>query len=212
MAAELGADLIVLGTHGRRGATRLFLGSVAEEVVRHAACPVLTSREAADPQPPAAPQRVLLPVDFSAPSRRIAALAAELAGRWGATLQLLHVLELPPLPSFYGLLPDATALERLRQDAAEELATLAATTIGGDGVHWEGAVSRGRAAEEIVRFAAEHGGELIVMPTQGRGGFDRLLLGSTAERVLRMAACPVLTLNAASESPALPDQDPSDRR
>lgn len=202
VAAEIGADLVVLGTHGRRGATRLFLGSVAEEVVRHAACPVLTSREVAEPKRPASPRRVLVPLDFSTPSRRVLSAAADLGIQWGATLQLLHVLELPPLPAFYRLRPDAPTIERLRQEAADEVSALAGTTLAGSGIHWEGAVALGRPAEEIVRFATENGADWIVLPTQGRGGLDRLLLGSTAERVLRMASCPVLTLTPAAVAAA----------
>ncbi len=194
VAEEIGADLIVMGTHGRRGAARFFVGSVAQEVVRYADCPVLTLREQEEARALAPPQRLLVPIDFSAHSGGALAVAADVARRYGASLQLLHVLELPPLPAFYGPPPDASSTERLRAQAVAELRALAQGVVGAGGPSWEEAVVPGLAAEEIVRFAAETESGLVVLPTRGRGGVDRLLLGSVAERVLRMASCPVLTL------------------
>jgi nucleotide-binding universal stress UspA family protein len=199
-AREIAADLVVLGTHGRRGAARLVLGSVAEGVVRHAPCPVLTLRERHDGRPLAAPQRILAPVDFSAHSAGALATAAGLAARYGAQLQVVHVLELPLLPTFYGPLPDPGTLARMHEAAVAELRSLALEAVGAAGLTWQATVLEGRAADTIVRFAAEHAIGLIVLPTHGRTGLDRLLLGSTAERVLRMADCPVLTLRPAGAS------------
>jgi nucleotide-binding universal stress UspA family protein len=197
-AREIHADLIVLGTHGRRGATRLLLGSVAEGVLRHAPCPVLTLREQRESRPLSAPPSLLVPVDFSHHSGPALATAVELAGRYRAKLQLLHVLELPPLPTFYGPLPDPATTERMHELALAELRSLALETVGAAGPAWEATVLEGRAADTIVRFAGEHASGMIVLPTHGRSGLDRLLLGSTSERVLRMADCPVLTLRPAS--------------
>jgi nucleotide-binding universal stress UspA family protein len=94
------ADLIAIGTHGRRGAARLLLGSTAEEVVRHSACPVLTVRETRNGETAvhALPRRVLVPFDFSTPSRVALADAAEVARRHDAHLRLLYVIEERPAP------------------------------------------------------------------------------------------------------------------
>lgn len=193
-AGEIGADLIVMGSHGRRRTARLLLGSVAEEVVRHAACPVLVLREPPASRPLTAPQRILVPIDFSAHSAPAVAMAAALAARYRTSLRLLHVVDLTPLPPFYGALPDAAAAERLRERAIAELRALARETVGAEGLAWECAVREGRAAEEIVRCAEEDDSGLVVMPSHGRSGLERALIGSTAERVLRLSRRPVLVL------------------
>jgi universal stress protein A len=88
-AKSINADLIVMGTHGRGGMAHLLLGSVAERIVRTASCPVLTVRERRD----GPIRRILVPTDFSATSDEALDYAAMLAERFGATVQLLHVLE-----------------------------------------------------------------------------------------------------------------------
>lgn len=191
-ADEVDADLVVMGTHGHRGAARFFLGSVAEQVVRHAHCPVLTLR--AEPERALeAIQSILVPVDFSEQSRGAVETAAELAGRWNASIELLHVLEIPPLPAFYGPVPDVGSAQRLLELSTDELEGLGRSLVP-EGVDWKTTTLEGAAASEIVRHAGEAGSDLIVIPSHGRSGLDRLLLGSTTERVLRTADCPVLTL------------------
>lgn len=195
-ADEIEADLIVMGTHGHRGAARFFLGSVAEQVVRHARCPVLTLR--------AKPERaleaiasILVPVDFSDQSRHAVATAAELADRWQAAIELVHVLEIPPLPAFYGPVPDVGSTQRLLELADRELQELGSSLVP-EGVDWKATTLEGAAASEIVRHARATGSDLVVIPSHGRSGLDRLLMGSTTERVLRTAECPVLTLRPVS--------------
>ena len=100
-AREIDADLIVQGSQGRTGMERLRLGSVAEQVVRHAPCPVLTVRgdegenagEAADAGAP--PGEVLVPVDFSANTRPALLLGRALAELYGVPLHLFHAVEIP---------------------------------------------------------------------------------------------------------------------
>jgi len=192
-ADEVEADLIVMGTHGHRGAARFFLGSVAEQVVRHAPCPVLTLRAVEEPRSLEAVESILVPVDFSDHSHEAVAQAADLARRWKASIELVHVLEIPPLPAFYGPVPDVGSARRLLEISNEELATLGASLIP-EGVDWSATTLEGAAATEITRRARESGADLVVIPSHGRSGLDRLLMGSTTERVLRMAECPVLTL------------------
>ncbi len=100
-AGEIEADLVVMGTHGRRGLGQLFLGSVAEEVVRHARCPVFTVKERRHPRPLRELRRILVPVDFGPPSRRAIAKARRLAAGSGATVHLLHVVVQSVPPPFY---------------------------------------------------------------------------------------------------------------
>ena len=193
-ADEIEAGLIVMGTHGRRGPLRFVLGSVASEVVRRAGCPVLTLRHQDEPREIEAIERILVPVDFSEPSKQALAYAEDLAVRYRAGLQLLHVVEVPTYPYFY-VPPEEDYVERRRDGAARALNELAAEALT-TSVPCETSVSDGRAASEIVRFAEENESDMLVISTHGLSGLERLLLGSTAEEVLSQAECPVVTVKA----------------
>ena len=207
-AADAAADLIVVGTHGRSGVQRLVLGSVAEKVVRQAACPVLTvpPGDAHVPSATAPFQTILCPTDFSDASTAALAVAAGLAGEARATLLLLHVVE---WPFGHTLGPDpVTALrESLVAQAQRDLAPLvpprrhgvppaeALTVVGHPGLR-------------VVEIARDRSIDLIVMGVSGRGAVDLAVLGSTAHRVLREASCPVLTVRVTpAVRPAPPGSD-----
>jgi nucleotide-binding universal stress UspA family protein len=192
------ADLVVLGTHGRRGPGRLILGSVAEEVVRRAPCPVLTVREREEARPAVRIERILVPVDFSDPARAALGYARDLAARLSARLHLLHVVEQVVLPGFYipgapGVFPQN--LEALQGSAEAELRR-EAEAMGEPRVPFEVRVVTATPSYGIVEQAESLASDLIVMATRGLTGVERLLLGSTAERVVRLAPCPVLTVGA----------------
>jgi nucleotide-binding universal stress UspA family protein len=191
-AEEDGADLIVIGSHGRRGIRRLLLGSVAEEVLREAACPVLIVREDAKRSTEAEVKRILVPIDFSKQTALALDYAHELASSFGASLDLLHVVEVPTYPDFY--VPFSAALETgaVRQDAQARLDALAEPLRLFHEVHTE--VRVGRTSIEVTELAEDRGHDLIVLPSHGYSGLERVLLGSVAEGVLRRAPCPVLTV------------------
>jgi nucleotide-binding universal stress UspA family protein len=195
-------DLIVMGTHGRRGAVRLLLGSIAEEVLRHSACPVLTLRE--DGRDPASashvpPREILVPFDFSPPSRLALAAAAALARQCGARLRLLHVVDEAPAVTAGTLAEVAAARDqrmlRLRLRLADVLAYLAKDVSG------EIELRVGVPGEEILRAGEEQRVDLIVMATRGLTGVKRLLFGSTAEQVMRLATAPLLVVKPAEAEP-----------
>ena len=191
-------DLVVMGTHGRRGPARLFLGSVAEEVVRHAQCPVLTLREQETPDSIEAVQRILVPVDFSPYSKEALSYAKEVAALYGAGLQVLHTIEEPAYPYFYtpgGTFSPVEQLEALREKAESALDELLKETAG-PAVPAERYVATGRPASEIARFAEERDSDMVVIATHGLTGLERLLVGSTAEQVVRLAPCPVFTVKS----------------
>lgn len=192
-ARENEVDLIVMGTHGRRGFRSLLVGSVTEEVVRTAPCPVL----AVPPRPVrpavAPPRRILVPLDFGPRAIRALRYAKQLIRSGSGTLVLLHVVEEAIVPDFYYPLGSSLFLRepetRMRSMAAlERLYWLA----GGPDVPFEVRVVDGRAGMDIPRIAGEIAADLIVMPTHGFGTPDRLALGSTTDKVLRAAPCPVL--------------------
>lgn len=197
-ASEQDVDLIVMGTHGRRGARRLLMGSVAEEVMRRAECPVLTVRaeEAAPPHPVV--RRVLVPVDFSDFTRAALAYAVELAQTYGARIDLLHVVKSAGSLAFDGVPLPPENPERAKDRAHEALADLAREEIDHEDVRV--AVEVGHPAAGITDYAAEHETDLIVIPTHGRTGLKRFLLGSVAEKVVRRATCPVFTVRAFGKS------------
>ncbi|MFV1987985.1 MAG: universal stress protein [Gemmatimonadota bacterium] len=190
-------DAIVMACHGRRGFRRLLLGSVTEEVIRAGRWPVLTVRQG--PKAMVATSnygRVLAPVDFSVNTPPGVAVAADLARRFTARLDLVHVIDIPILPEFYGpVMAPSLNLEHAMTRAQEKLATLEESLSDID-VHSD--IRVGAATTQILEVA-EDGAELIVLPTHGYSGWDRLLMGSVAEGVLRRAECPVLTLKPADK-------------
>jgi nucleotide-binding universal stress UspA family protein len=193
-ANEHDIDLIVMGSHGRRGFRRLLLGSVTEEVVRLAKCPVLVIRDDPDTITPLTISRVLVPVDFSHHGSMAASYGRELASAWNANLELLHVMEPAPYADAELSFPRLTDEQEVRSFAEDHLAGIA-ENMGIDHPACIKVVS-GYAADVIISESARADGTVIVMPSHGYRGFERVLLGSVTERVLRRAPCPVLVLRA----------------
>jgi nucleotide-binding universal stress UspA family protein len=199
-ARNLPADLVVMGTHGTSGFQHLVLGSVAEKVLRSAPCPVLTV-------PPRAHTattqftRVICAVDFSDCSLKAVTYAASLAKESGAALTLLHVLEWPwhesALPEMAGVPPaqvHAIAEYRryLETSAKERLDAVAASVVPTGAVATR--VVFGKPYVELLDAARQERADLIVLGVRGRGTLDLAFFGSTANHVVRSAACPVLTI------------------
>jgi nucleotide-binding universal stress UspA family protein len=203
-AADMNADLLVLGTHGRSGFARLLLGSVTEKVLRKATCAVLTVPQRHPDAVPASPvifTRILCPVDFSDCSMRALAYAMSLAQEADAQLTVLHVLahELESLQDMYDfpVVDDHMSLADYRRRCAE-LAEHRLREAVPDAVaaycHVKTVTMPGKPGCEILRVADEQQIDLIVLGVQGRGRADVLLFGSTTNHVVRQAVCPVLTL------------------
>jgi len=192
-------DLVVMGTHGRRGPARFFLGSVATEVVRHSECPVMTLREMDPPREIEAIEKLLVPIDFSRHSMIAVAHARELAARYDAALQLLHVVELQTYPTLYG--PTATAFDvnELKRLSFAAMDRVMERTPGPE-VMFDKYVTSGRVATEIATFADENDSDMVVISTHGLSGLERMLTGSTTEQVVRLVDCPVFTVKAFGRS------------
>ena len=191
-------DLIVMGTHGRRGPARMFLGSVAEEVVRLSSCPVLTLRRRDEPPAGEAIEKILVPIDFSEHSKAALAYAREIAALVDSRLLLIHAIEEPVYPYFYtpaGGFSATHQIDELRQKSDEALEKVMAEA-GGPEVETERHVVLGRPATEITRFAEEQGIDMIVIATHGLTGLERFLVGSTAEQIVRLAPCPVFSVKS----------------
>jgi len=191
-ASELGCDLIVMGTHGRRGIKHLLLGSVAENVVRSARVPVLTVRPGARTAQ-GGPSRILVPYDFSAPSATAVENAAAWADAFDAELTLIHVVEPVAYPEFYTInVVSDDILAKLRDRATEALDQAAQKLLGDRPVNTQ--VLIGRAADTIVAEAETGSFDLVVMGTRGLSALEHLVLGSVAEAVLRRCPVPLLTI------------------
>ena len=197
-AESMRADLVVIGTHGRSGFERLILGSITEKVLRKAACPVLTvpAAVASAKTPAELLKNILCAVDFSDCSMHALTYALSIAEESDANLTVMHVLEVPPdLPAegaggpfdFREYVESSQQVRMARLNKAipdEARAYCKVDTL----------VTTGKAYREILRVAEERKAGLLVVGIHGRGAIDRLLFGSTTQQLVRLAACPVLTL------------------
>ena len=195
-------DLIIMGTHGRTGLARMLMGSVAEKVVRRAICPVMTLKQpaawsfegnssASSAQlPDARGKTILLAVDFSRTSDAAFLEATALARDWRAWLIIAHVEQ--PLAAYGGAeVLDSYVLDACSDALKKRLERIRPPEPEIPCTH---RLTNGDPADEIVRIAGEEKADLIVMGTHGHTGVARVLLGSVAEKVVRQAPCPVLTL------------------
>ena len=138
--------------------------------------------------------KILVPTDFSTPATAALHAAADLAGKFGAKLLIAHVTEEAFPYESYGLGADTIQRIRADQRAAIDKALAKARAACGDGADIELIVTEGLPSHRIIELAKEHGADLIVIATQGRNGITDFLLGSTTERVLRIAPCLVLVV------------------
>jgi nucleotide-binding universal stress UspA family protein len=182
LAAE--ADLVVLATHGHRPFSRLWLGSVADELIRRLPVPLLLVRPGEGPvdlrREPAF-RRVLVPLDGSARAEKILEPALSLGALWEAEYVLIRAVALANGASQHQAHDYLEGVaERLRQRALR-VRTLVLT--------------HGHAAAAIQEAAAAEGADLIALATRGQGGLRRLLLGSVADKLIRATTMPLLVFH-----------------
>jgi nucleotide-binding universal stress UspA family protein len=190
------ADLVVVGSQGRSGLSRLVLGSVAERVVQYAHCPVLIVRRAG------AQGSVLVGTDLSDLARPAIAAGAAEARRTGSRLIVAHAFDLSEAAwdAGVGNLLGATAVlppPEVQQQMRDALNTTLRQAVTQAGVNADAVVLEGAPAGAVVRYAGEIGARLLVIGTHGRTGLARVALGSVADRILRAAECSVLVVRQA---------------
>lgn len=193
-AADERIDLIIMAAHRHNAFARLALGSVAQQVVRRAPCPVVTvPPEATTPRWLGNVHTLLMPTDLGETSSVACGYARDLATALGAILRVLHVV-IPPWerqltylapPRVYTQVEQLTGVRPDRRDPA------------GADARIQAAVRIGFPGSEVVAYADRVHADLIVMATHSRGAFAQMLLGGVTQQVLRKAHCPVLTLNPA---------------
>lgn len=198
-AKELRSDLIVTSTKGHTGLKRAFIGSTAEWVTRHAPCPVLTvpaatANRLSGKRWARRIKKIMVPVDFSETSTRALPYAAALAEKFRAEVLLIHVIE--PIPAYGGFdyLPSTVIENQASEQAAEELLLRAQREAFPEKICTEVLVRSGSPFHEITRTATRENVDLIVLTTHGLTGLKHVLMGSTAERIVRHAECPVLVV------------------
>ncbi|HWU90957.1 MAG TPA: universal stress protein [Kofleriaceae bacterium] len=194
-AAERGAELIVLGSHGHTGIARLLLGGVAASTIRKAACDILVCR---GPTARAPFERPLVAIDFSPSAAKTLAHTALVAAP-GSTFDVVHAWQLPAGSWGASLLGQARFPWSTVRDAVLASArSLADKLVAehqhlGHPLHVE--LVQGPPASVITHAAERHNNDLIAVGAHGRRGVRRLLLGSVAESTIRHSPCSVLVVH-----------------
>jgi nucleotide-binding universal stress UspA family protein len=199
LSEAVGADLVIAATHGRSGLKRLLLGSVTEQLIRIARCPFLIvpppeKRMSSQEIDRFAVKRVLVGCDFSKDSARAVEYGFSLAQEFQAALHLVHVIE--PFAYKDALMPDPlTAKVQIDLDA--HLKNKLDILVPKEARNWCDVTTdclAGRPFEELIKYAVLHTVDLIILGIRGHGLVESFLLGSTTDRVIRRATCPVLTV------------------
>jgi len=192
-AEEMTTDLVVVGSQGRSAIARFLVGSVAEQVARHAPCPVLLVRGSGE-----APQRVAVGVDGSEGSQRALDFLMELPLPPAAEIRLVtilanlhemareHLLVTPPLAEH------STPLDQWLRDKAQAHLTELVASLGAADRPAVTEIRSGDAARGLIEVAEDEGTDLIVVGSHGPGVLEQFLLGSVSQQVLSHAPCSVL--------------------
>lgn len=195
-------DLLVMGTHGRSGVERLLLGSLTERMLRKLSVPIMTVSHL-DPtrelhtSAPVPLRHVLYATDLSDSAEIGLKFSSDLARGAGARLSVVHVFK--PIEAIYLGTESGyvwNELEMLREDAQKRLQSCIPEGVGKD-LKITPILLEGDPYREILDFADEQNADMIVLNLQGKTAVERALLGSTAERVIRLAHVPVLSIPVA---------------
>jgi nucleotide-binding universal stress UspA family protein len=190
-AQKHNVELIVMGTHGRRGFDRLVLGSTTDRVIRKACCPVLVASDPAHNLMTIGPDgkhrlsRIFYCTDFSMNSEQGLQYAMSLAQEYGADLIMLHVVEgTPDLIREEAIIAARTEqLDKLLSDSERKHLNVRSV------------VRCGKPYDEIVSYAKEVQAHLIIMTARGGDVLDRAVFGSTTYRVIQLGPCAVLAVH-----------------
>jgi nucleotide-binding universal stress UspA family protein len=200
IAREIKCDLIIMGTHGWTGFNRVLFGSVAERVIQRAPCPVLAipHREEADISAmhplQILPRQVVLPLEFSDCSMDAYEYAVQIAKWFDAPLTLVHAIE--PLSYSLDFTLTHPLQEKTNRDKVEKRLADLAAVLSEQGLAAKYELLDKPTVDGILETSAVQQADLIVMGTHGRKGLSRMVLGSTACKVLEQSPYPVLTVKS----------------
>ena len=199
---EKNIDLVVAATRGRSGFKRLILGSVTERLMRTLTCPLLVVRS---PGPefvsPTAHkvrlQKILVGCDFSPDSGRAFDYGLSLAQEFQAELHLVNVIEPPVQPN---LIREETLVSgEIQQDYHDMLIQKRKDMVPEEAANWcipQTSIIEGQPYDELIKYADTRDIDMIVLGVRGHGLVKTLFLGSTTDRVIRDAPCPVLSVSS----------------
>jgi len=218
-AEETDADIIVIGTRGERAARGPMLGTVADRVVRRADCPVVTVRPDVDTGDPdeefgsAKPvafdaetgeRLMVVPVDFSEPTRSLVAHAKHFAETFRTRVDFVHVVEEPRFPSFYQIDQFRASVPGVATEARNRLTQTINDTEGPEVDSETRILVGGDPASQIVEYADAQSARFILMATHGFSnglqGLRTYVLGGVTDQVLRTAPCPVGSIKSYGRS------------
>jgi nucleotide-binding universal stress UspA family protein len=189
-AQEKNADLIAMGTHGRRGIKRFIMGSVTSGVIGNAPCDVLVVKKPCT-KCTGEFNSILLPFDGSEHSKKALSHASALSKDDGSQITALYVI--PRYEEMLGFMKTDSIKKSLYHEG-ERIIELAKQGVSHNGVTLTTAIEEGHAADKIVETANRMKHDLIVMGSYGWRGVNKAILGSTTERVIMNASCPILVV------------------
>jgi nucleotide-binding universal stress UspA family protein len=199
IALEDRVQVAITATHGRKGLKRLLLGSVTEKLMRTLPCPLLVVRGGPNTAPPFDGalrfKRILVGCDFSPDADLALAHALSLAQEFQSELHLAHVIEMPTYTEI--LRPVLEHRQSSSHMIKEYLQGKLDALVPEDARHWCRAVTvllEGQPYAQLLRYADQAAIDLIVLGTRGHGVIDTMLIGSTTDRVIRHAVCPVFSV------------------
>jgi len=203
VVTDRSVDLAISATHGRSGLRRFVLGSVTERLMRSLECPLLVVRDTPPEMMPDPAQglrfkKIVVGCDFSPASNSALEYGLSLAQEFEAQLHLVHIIE----PQIYSdfLVTSLTEIMGDVEDIKERLDRRLADLVTAEVMNWCGAktaVIEGRPFEAITDYVVEKEIDLVVLGVRGHGVVETLFLGSTTDRVIRKAQCPVLSVSPA---------------
>jgi len=206
LVEEKEIDLVIAATRGRSGLKRLILGSVTERLMRVLSCPLLVvhspEHEFVNPiNQQVRLKKILVGCDFSPDSDLAFKHALSLAQEFEATLHLAHVIE----PSVYKDLtqPENTLGEEIQQGLHDRLTKKLLAMVPEEARNWctpTTCILEGQPYEELGRYANAENMDMIVLGVRGHGLVKTLFLGSTTDRVVRQAPCPVLSVSTRAQN------------
>lgn len=201
LASDYDIDLVITATHGRSGLRRLFLGSVTERLMRTLNCPLLVLRtieELEKPHRQTLPfRRILVGCDFSEDSEAAFKCSLNMAQEFESELHLVHVVEPTAYKEHSGFPagPDEPLDKSFHDLIREKLKAM----VPEEAMNWckgvEAAVLVGKPYAELIRYSDDHDIDLVALGVRGHGMVESLLVGSTTDRVVRRAPCPVVSVN-----------------
>ncbi|MFZ0614016.1 MAG: universal stress protein [Desulfobacterales bacterium] len=213
LAGTIRADLVISASHGRSGLKRLLLGSVAEQLLRTIRSPYLVLTAPESPEEDAAFQmitrqtvadytlkKILVGSDFSPDSANALAYGLSLAQDFESEIHLVHVME--PFAYADALVPDLMTAD-VQTDLNVLLTGRLESLVPAEARNWcdvKTVCLAGKPYEELVKYADVNRVEMIILGIRGRGLVETFLLGSTTDRVIRRASCPVLAVGPQADN------------